>query len=83
MEEVYIVDGECAKDVRRQLQDAAQDMEEKRKDEVDSMPPSVQQGRANGGATGWWRSRVNAAPIAADMSGFALVVNGSSLVSLR
>ena len=92
MEEVYVVDGETATEVRRQLQDAVDDMDEKSKDEVDGMPPTMQQ-RQQQQQQGWqdtvglWRrNRVNAAAqtpaVGADISGFALVINGSSLVSL-
>jgi len=85
MEEIYVVDGETATDVRRQLQDAVKDMEEKSKNDVDGVPPTMQQGRTDG--VGWWRrNRVAAAAapaVGADLSGFALVINGSSLVSLR
>jgi len=85
MEEVYIVDGDTASDVRRQLQDAVDDMEEKSKDDVDGIPPVMQQhGRRD--ADGLWRrNRVDVATtpaVGADLLGFALVINGSSLVSL-
>ena len=87
MEEVYIVDGDTATEVRRQLQDAANDMEEKRKDEMDGMPSTMQQqqqGRSDGVGM-WRRNRVDVAAspaVGADLLGFALVINGCSLVSL-
>ena len=84
MEEVYIVDGDTANDVRRQLQEAVQDMEEKNKDDVDTMNSITQRQEQQG--AGWWRrNRVGVATAPAvgiDLSGFALVINGSSLVSL-
>ena len=87
MEEIYVVDGETATDVRRQLQDAVSGMETKSNDDVDGMPvmpPAVQQGRRDG--VGWWRrNRVDAAAVPAvgeNLTGSALVVNGSSLVNL-
>jgi len=86
MEEVYVVDGDTATDVRRQLKEAFDDMEEKGKDEVDGMPSVMQQQqRSRVGVDLWRRNRVDvmATPAAAgDLSGFALVINGSSLVSL-
>jgi len=89
MEEIYIVDGDTAADVRRQLQNAVDDMEEKSKDDVDTMPSTTQQQQQqHGGRDGvglWRRNRVDveATPaVAADLSGFALVINGSSLASL-
>ena len=88
MEEIYIVDSDTATDVRRQLQDAIDDMEQKSKDDVDTMPSSVQQQQQHGRRDGvgfWGRNRVDveATPaVGADLSGFALVINGSSLVSL-
>jgi len=86
MEEVYIVDGDSASTVRRQLEDAVQDMEDKGRDEVDGMPSTVQQQqqqqqRQNDGL--WRRNRVDTAPpatVGADLVGFALVITGSSLV---
>jgi len=87
MEEVYIVDGETESDVRRQLQEAVDDMDDKGRgdgDEDGMMPGSTaaqrqQQWQADGL---WRRNRVDAAPtVGADLSGFALVISGSSLVS--
>ena len=79
-----MVDGETAAEVRRQLQDAVKDMEQKIKDDMDGMPPTMQQQRHDG--VGWWRrNRVDTAAMPAvgtNLFGFALVVNGSSLVRL-
>jgi len=89
MEEVYVVDGETATDVRRQLKDAVNDMEVKSRDSVDGMPSQQQQQQQQQGwrdGVGLWRrNRVDVAAtttVAGDLSGFALVINGSSLVSL-
>jgi len=84
-----VVDGDTASDVRRQLQEAVDDMEEKIKDEVDTRPPvnhhqqQQQKWCYNDGR--WRRNRVDVEPIpaaGADLCAFAIVINGSSLVSL-
>jgi len=88
MEEIYIVDGDTAADVRRQLQNAVDDMAEKSKDDVDTMASTMQQQQQLGRPDGvgmWRRNRVDieATPaVGADLSGFALVISGSSLASL-
>jgi len=84
MEEVYVVDGVTATDVRRQLREAVNDMEEKSKDESDGMASTIQQQQQQQLSDGLWRrNRVDTAPTTAtgaDLFGFALVISGSSLV---
>jgi phospholipid-translocating ATPase len=69
MEEVFIIDGETADVVRKQLNDALHDMNEK---SVDDWNVKTRQDGFNSG-------RVT--PLASDDDNFALVVNGCSLVS--
>jgi len=81
MEDVFVVDGDTAAEVERQLKTAVDEMEENAKDSVDGgLPPPRGQSADEGR---WRRNRVEATAVGADLGGYALVVNGSSLVSAR
>jgi hypothetical protein len=71
MEEVYIIDGDTADTVSKQLQDALKDIAEKSTDDI--IVASKSEGKRSG--------RVS--PLSNDFDNFALVVNGCSLVSRR
>jgi hypothetical protein len=69
MEDVFIIDGETADDVRKQLSDALNDMNDKSTDEW-----SVKNRQDNNHSS-------QVTPLNPDNNNFAIVVNGCSLVS--
>jgi phospholipid-translocating ATPase len=74
MEEVYIIDADTHDGVQKQLQDAVNGMKEKAGE--DPEPDNTKNGSVLNGRD----SHILGAAVASDVTGFALVINGCSLV---
>lgn len=87
MEEVYIIDAETREGVQKQLQDAVDDIKDKSGDvvittESGSSPEKHSESSPAAATNGGRTNRIlDSAMVGADVAGFALVINGSSLVS--
>jgi phospholipid-translocating ATPase len=76
LEEIYVLDADSKESVRNQLEEKQRDMHKKLSEvSPDSLPNDVSV--ANGGTP----AKLTAASLPEDFGGFAIIINGHSLVS--